>query len=194
MKLLFDYFPIILFFVAFKTYDIYVATAVAMVASVVQVAYYYARHRRVENMHLISMGVILVFGGMTLVFHDDTFIKWKPTIVNWLFAVAFLAAALFSEKNLLERMMASTLKAPKHIWARINLYWVLFFVFSGLLNIYVAFYYGLDLPEEERTAIWVNFKLFGMLGITLVFILIQSLYLARFASAVEQNPNEEAKS
>lgn len=171
MKFLADFFPILLFFVAYQLYDIYVATAVAIAASAVQVGYSWFRNRRVEKMHLVTLGLLIVFGGLTLALRDPLFIKWKPTVVNWLFAVVFLGSHLVGKKTMVERMMSHAVALPVEIWTRLNAAWSLFFLFSGALNIYVAFNY----PE----ATWVNFKLFGMLGLTMVFVVVQALYLAR---------------
>lgn len=182
MKLLFDLFPVILFFVAYKLADIYVATAVAIAAGFAQVGWSYLRHRKVETMHWITLGLLVVFGGMTLLLHDPVFIKWKPSIVNWLFAVAFLGSGLFMERNLLQRSMEHAVKLPAPIWTRLNLAWVLFFVAMGGLNLYVAYSYS------EET--WVNFKLFGMMGLTLVFLLAQGFYLSRHMQPEEQSLQE----
>jgi intracellular septation protein len=171
MKLLFDFFPIVLFFIAFKLFDIYVATAVAIAAAFLQSGLFWYKHRRFETMHLVTLGLIVVFGGATLIFQDETFIKWKPTVVDWLFAVTFLGSHFIGEKNFIERMMGKNIKLPALIWQRLNFSWVLFFSLLGAINIYVIFNYD--------TNTWVNFKLFGMLGMTFVFVLAQSLYLAR---------------
>lgn len=173
MKLLLDFLPIALFFAAYKLYDIYVATGVAIVAALVQVLVSWFTSGKVEKMHLITLGLITVLGGATLLFHDETFIKWKPTVVNFAFALAFLLTHWFSEKNLLQRMMETHVTvSSKDIWARLNWMWVGFFIVTGLLNIYVAYHFDTDT--------WVNFKLFGMLGLTIVFIIGQSLYLSRY--------------
>ncbi|MGD2119791.1 MAG: septation protein A [Chromatiales bacterium] len=182
MKFLADFFPILLFFIAYKFYGIYVATAVAIAASFVQVGYSKLRHKKVEKMHLVTLVLLVVFGGLTLVLRDPLFIKWKPTVVNWLFAVAFLGSPLFSEKNLLQRMMDQAVTLPAKIWQRLNLVWVAFFISIGLLNLYVAFNYS------EET--WVNFKLFGMMGITFVFVIAQGFYIARH---VADNNNHKAE-
>lgn len=192
MKLLFDLFPVILFFIAYKLADIYVATAVAIAAGFAQVGWSYLRHRKVENMHWITLGLLVVFGGMTLLLHDPTFIKWKPSVVNWLFAAAFLGSGLFMERNLLQRSMEHAVKLPATIWRRLNLAWVLFFILMGIVNLYVAYNY-----TEEA---WVNFKLFGMMGLTLLFLLAQGFYLTRHMlpeeaptenKTVEQKPAED---
>jgi intracellular septation protein len=171
MKFLFDLLPVLLFFIAYKLYDIYVATAVVMVASAVQVSWIWIRHRRVERMPLITLALIVVLGGATLLLQDEVFIKWKPTVVNWLFAAVFLASRFVGRRTLLERMMGGNLKLPAPVWARLNLAWVIFFAAVGGLNLYVAFNF--------ETQTWVDFKLFGMLGLTLAFVIAQAFYLAR---------------
>ena len=178
MKFLFDLFPVILFFIAFKIpadpkQGILLATAVAIVASIVQVGVYWLKKRRFENMHLIMLAIILVLGGATLMLHDDRFIKWKPTAVNWLFAVTFLGSQFIGGKNLVQRMLEKNFSAPPGVWLRLNISWILFFVVMGVANLYVAFHFA--------TATWVNFKLFGVLGLTLVFVLAQAFYLVRYA-------------
>ncbi len=188
MKLLFDFFPLLLFFAAYKFYGIYTATAVAIAASVVQVGYARWRHGKVETMHLVSLGLIVVLGGATLVLHNDTFIKWKPTAVDWLFAAVFLASQWYgSRKTLTERMLGKTITVPAPIWRRVNLSWVLFFFITGVLNLYVAFFYAPDLDPKTRTDIWVDFKVYGILALTLVFMFGQILYLSRHI----QTDNEE---
>ncbi|MEW6331526.1 MAG: septation protein A [Pseudomonadota bacterium] len=179
MKFLYDLFPLLLFFAAFKFYDIYVATAVAIAASFVQVGLFWFKHRRFETMHVVTLGVIAVFGGLTLLLHDDTFIKWKPTLVYWILAAIVLASQWFGRKTVIERMMSSQIALPAPVWKRLNLSWGLFFAALGALNIYVAFYYGLELDAATRQGIWVNFKVFGLLGITLVFVVVQAVFMAR---------------
>jgi len=190
MKLFFDFLPIVLFFVAYKfgggeysfngemvqVDGIYAATAVMIVATLFQVSFTWLRHRTVERAHLITLVLVIVLGGLTLWLQNPDFIKWKPTAVNWLFALVFIGAYLFTDKSLLERMMAQHIQLPNKVWSRLNMAWILFFVGSGLANLYVAFNY------DEAT--WVNFKLFGMLGLTIVFIIAQSVYLARHATEV----------
>jgi intracellular septation protein len=175
MKLLFDLFPVLLFFVAFKLYGVYVATAVAMAAAFVQVGLFWAKHRRFETLHLITLALIAVLGGATLLWQDETFIKWKPTAVNWLFALVFLGSHFVGDKTFIERMMGANLALPGAIWARLNLSWVAFFFALGCANLYVAYQFD--------TNTWVNFKLFGMMGLTLAFGIAQALYLARYMKA-----------
>jgi intracellular septation protein len=171
MKLLVDFFPIVLFFAAYKMADIYVATLAAIVGAIIQVAYTWIRTRKVETMHLVSLVLILVFGGATWFLRDPTFIKWKPTVLNWLFGLVFLGSQFIGDKPVIQRMLSAQIELPAFVWRRLNLAWVIFFLTIGVVNLYVAYHY-----EES---VWVNFKLFGMLGLTIVFVLLQSLYLSR---------------
>lgn len=172
MKFLFDLFPIILFFVAFKVWGIFTATAVAIVATLAQVAWVAFRHRKVDTMLWVSLGVIVVFGGATLVLHDEKFIQWKPTVLYWLFAIGLLAARYAFSKNLIEKMMGKQLTLPHPVWERLNIAWALFFAALGVANLYVVRHF----TESQ----WVNFKLFGTTGAMVVFIILQSLWLAKY--------------
>ena len=174
MKLLVDFFPILLFFGAFKFYGIYIATPVAIVATAVQVAFVWVRTRRVESMHLITLAVIVVFGGATLYFQDELFIKWKPTVVNWLFAAAFLLSQIFGARTAIERLLGSKVVLPPTVWKRLNLMWASFFVVVGGANLFVAYNFDTDT--------WVNFKLFGLIGLTLFFVIVQTVYLHRYVA------------
>jgi intracellular septation protein len=187
MKFLYDLFPLLLFFAAFKFYDIYVATAVAIVASFLQVGLFWAKHRRFETMHVVTLAVIAVFGGMTLLLHDDTFIKWKPTLVYWILSALVLASQWFGSKTVIERMMSSQIALPALVWKRLNLSWGIFFTVLGAINLYVAFYYGLDRDAATRQEIWVNFKVFGLLGITLLFVVAQAFFMAKH---IQTKPEE----
>jgi intracellular septation protein len=172
MKFLFDLFPVFLFFIAYKLYDIYVATAVIIVASAVQVSWFWLKHHRVEKMHLITLVLVLILGGATLFLRDPIFIYWKPTVVNWAFALAFLGSQFIGKKNFLQRMLDSQITLnEQQVWKNLNYAWVGFFIAMGIINLYVAFNF------DEDT--WVNFKLFGMMGLTFVFVIAQSIYLAR---------------
>ena len=185
MKLFFDFLPLVLFFIAYKFgggtylwdgqgYDIkgiYVATAVMIVATICQNAYSWFRHGKLEKSHLITLVMVVTLGGATLWLQDPNFIMWKPTVVNWLFAAAFLGAQFFTKQSLLERMMSEHLQLPNFVWSRLNFAWIIFFILSGVANLYVAFNF------DEAT--WVNFKLFGLLGLTILFIIAQSVYLSR---------------
>jgi intracellular septation protein len=172
MKFLFDLFPIILFFVAFKLWGIFTATAVAIVATLVQIAWVAFRHRKVDPMLWVSLGVVTVFGGATLVLHNDTFIKWKPTVLYWAFSVALIVSQLAFNKNLIEAMMGKQITLPHAIWGKLNIVWAIFFVLLGLVNLFVAYNYTTDQ--------WVNFKLFGATGCLVVFIVGQSLWLSKY--------------
>lgn len=182
MKLFYDLFPLLLFFAAFKLYDIYVATAVAIIASIIQVGGLWLARRRFETMPLVTLGVLVVFGGLTLALHDDTFIKWKPTIVYWVLGVLVLGSHWVGPRTLIERLLSEQISLPSAIWWRQNLSWGLFFLALGALNLYVAFFYRPDLAAAQRQAIWVNFKVFGLLGLTLVFLLVQGALMARHVS------------
>ena len=171
MKFLLDFFPILLFFIAYQVWDIYVATAVAVVAAALQVGWQRLRHGRVEKMQAITLGLLVVFGGLTLLLRDPVFIKWKPTVVNWLFAVAFLVTAYVGERSLLQRMMGHAVALPDAIWRRLNWAWIGFFAAMGVLNLVVAYQFSEDT--------WVKFKLFGLMGLTLLFVLAQTPYLAK---------------
>jgi intracellular septation protein len=171
MKFLFDIFPVVLFFIAFKIYDIYVATAVAIVATFLQIGWTWLRHRRVDNLLWVSLAVIVVFGGATLLLQDETFIKWKPTVLYWLFAAALAVAMLAFRKNLIRAMMEGQVTLPESVWGRLLVSWIGFFAFMGALNIIVAYNFSTDA--------WVNFKLFGGMGLMLAFIVLQALMLAR---------------
>ena len=171
MKLLFDFLPVLVFFITFKLADIYVATSLAIAASFAQCAIHYLLHRRLENMHLIGLVLITVLGGATLFFKNPLFIKWKPTAIYWATAVAFLLSRFIGQKTLIEKMMDGNIKLKTVIWQKLNVIWMLFFIFMGFLNLYIAFNFN--------TNTWVYFKLFGGLGLTVLFVLAQSLYLAK---------------
>lgn len=198
MKLLYDFFPVLLFFVVYKFYGeipagaieavnvlpfmslvpgragdaIFLATAVAIAASAIQVSAYWLKNRRFEKMHLISLGVITLFGGASLILDNPWFIKWKPTVAYWLFAAAFLGSRYIGQRTLAERLMGHAISVPAPVWRRVNLGWAGFFIFAGCANLYVAYRFS------EST--WVDFKLFGLLSLTLLFVFAQALYLARF--------------
>lgn len=170
MQLLFDFFPVIAFFIAYKLAGIYVATGVIIAAVIVQVAVQWVRHRKISTMSLVSAALVLVFGGLTLLVHDKAFIQWKPTVVNWLFAIAFLGSQFIGEQPIVQRMLGSQVTLPRTSWRRLNLGWVVFFIVMGAANLYVARHFA--------EATWVNFKLFGVLGLTLVFVILQGAWIA----------------
>ena len=172
MKFLFDIFPVVLFFVAYKIADIFVATAVAIGATFVQIGWVWFRTRKVEPMLWVSLAIIVVFGGATLLLQDETFIKWKPTVLYWLFGAALLIADHAFGKNLIRAMMGKQIVLPDRVWTRLNQSWVGFFVVMGVLNLYVAYNYATDT--------WVDFKLFGGTGLMLLFIFAQAAMLAKY--------------
>ncbi|MDT3680577.1 MAG: septation protein A [Burkholderiaceae bacterium] len=178
MKLLFDLFPIVLFFVAYKVANIYVATGVAIVASIGQIGWLLARRKPVEGMQWASLAIIVLFGGMTLLLQDETFIKWKPTVLYGLFALVLGGAQLLFGRNLIRSAMGKQIALPEAIWSRLNMLWSAFFVLMAALNLYVAYRFPTDT--------WVNFKLFGTTGLTLAFVLVQALYVGRHVQ--EESP------
>lgn len=192
MKLLYDFFPLLLFFIAFKFFGIYVATATAMAASFIQVSWYWFRNRKFETMHLVGLGAITVFGGLTLILQDENFIKWKPTIVYWILAALILGSQFMGKKTAMERLMSAEITLPGHVWAKQNLGLGIFFAILGVLNIYVAFYYGPELDAETRRDIWVNFKVFGLTAITLVFVILQAVLMSRYIEDTPAAKKEES--
>jgi len=197
MKLLFDLFPVILFFITFKYSEknpeaaagwvatllgsaavdikqapILLATIVVIVATVAQIAWVHFRHGKVDKMLWVSLVLVVVFGGMTLIFQDETFIKWKPTILYWVFAGSMAFAALVLKKNPIKAMLGEQLTLPEPVWGKINLSWIAFFLFMGALNLIIAF----NFPTDT----WVNFKLFGGMGLLLLFVLGQGLMLSKY--------------
>ena len=195
MKLLLDFLPIVIFFIVYKfapeTVDaispflnadqiqqlsdmpaMVLATAVLIPATMLQILYTKISTGKVETMHLVTLALVVTMGGATVILQDKTFIQWKPTVVNWLFAAAFFGSRYIGDKTILERMMGQNLTLPANAWNNLNYAWVAFFTFSGTANLYVAYNFSED--------VWVNFKLFGLLGLTILFIIAQSFYLYRF--------------
>jgi intracellular septation protein len=177
MKFLFDLFPVLLFFVAFKLFDIYVATAVAIAASVAQIGWLKWKRRRVDKTMWVTLVIIVVLGGATLALHDETFIKWKPTVLYWFFGVVLATAQLAFRRNLIRAMLGEQIRMPDAVWNRLNWSWAGFFAFMGAANLYVAF----NFPTET----WVNFKVFGGMGLMLLFVVLQAVFLARY---IEEKP------
>ena len=171
MKLLIDFFPILLFFGSYKVYDIYVGTAVLMAATVLQMGLVYAMDRWLPMMHKITLALVLVFGALTLFLHDDRFIKWKPTVLYGAMAIGLMVTVWLLKKNFLKLLLGSQLELPDPVWQRLNLIWIGYCFFMAGINGYVAAYYS--------TEDWVNFKLWGY-AFPLVFILGQGLYIARY--------------
>ena len=169
IKQLVEFFPILLFFITFKLYDIYVATAVVIVATILQVAYAWFKFRKVETMQWITLALVVIMGGLTLILHDEQFVKWKLSIIEWLFGGAFLGSQFIGRAPFIERMMSSQLTLPAVIWKRLNLCWAGFFIGVGCLNVYVMF--------NCNTNDWVTFKTFIVPGMMAVFIVVQMIFL-----------------
>jgi intracellular septation protein len=170
MQLLFDFFPLIVFFVAYRLFGVYVATAAIMIAMAVQVAYQWVRHRKVNTMLLVSALLVAIFGGITLMLRNPLFIQWKVTVVNWLFALAFLGSQIFSEKTLTQRVMGHAIELEPALWRQLNTIWVLNFAVIGALNLFVMYNY------DEAT--WVYFKSWGMIGLSLITALGQAIWIS----------------
>lgn len=202
MKILFDLFPVILFFATFKLAGKYpesaqaltdaigyqaepsqlpvlLSTAIAIAATVAQVLWVKWRHGKVDTMLLVSFCIIVLFGGATLLLHDETFIKWKPTVLYWIFASALLISNWLFKKNLLRALLQEKITLPNKVWNQVNLSWSLFFATLGVINLYVAFNFSTDA--------WVNFKLFGATGMMMVFVLLQSMALAKYIEEDKEN-------
>jgi intracellular septation protein len=178
MRLLVDFLPIAAFFVVYKFYGIYVATTAAILISLFQVISYWVKHRSLPSIQLISLILILLFGGSTLLFHNEVFIKWKPTVLYWLLAFVALISHYIGKKPLIQHLLETNISLPATVWTSLNRNWVIFFLLMGGINLWVA--YSFD------TNTWVNFKLFGLLGITFLFILIQAIYLSRYIQTDEK--------
>ncbi len=223
MKFLIDFFPVVLFLIAYKFTNIYTATMVIIAASFVQIAGYWLATRRVEKMHLISLVLIVLLGGLTLYLRDKRFIMWKPTIINWLFAAAFVVSAYIGGKPLIQRMLSGQLQMPDIAWKKLNWAWVGFFIFSGLVNLYFAQRYIVaqdaliaaapDTSDEQladldcstgfstvalplcetasaKEKTWVSVKVFGLMGLTILFIIGQTVFLMRYMEKDDENPPE----
>jgi len=211
MKFLLDFFPVVLFFIVYKFFGdippqwiefanplpfvnidpteskdaIYFATLVIILATMVQNIGHWLVFKKLEKMHLISLGILLAFGTLTLALKDPLFIKWKVSIFNWVFAAVIIGSQFVGKKPLIERMMSHAIEVPKKIWTKVNFSWGVFFALVGLVNIYVAY----NFSEET----WVDFKLFGVLGMTIVFMIAQGVYLAKHAENVEDEPSGSEK-
>ena len=177
MKFLFDLFPVALFFVAIQIWDIFVATAVAIAATFLQVGWLLVRRKTITPMLWASLVIVAVFGGLTLYLRDKTFILWKPTVLYWLFG-AVLAGGAVLGRNLIRALLGREMRLPDAVWARLNWAWVAFFAFMGAANLYVAFNYS------EKA--WATFKLFGGMGLMFLFVIVQSLVLAKYLEEGER--------
>lgn len=174
--MVFDFLLVVIFFITFKMYDIYIATSVIIVGASFQVIVTRLIHGKFDKKQLIILAVLIVFGGMTLYFHDPIFIKWKPTVVFWMLGIVFFATQFFGAETLTQRIMKRSLEGkasiPKTVWKKLNLAWAVFFIVLGLVNVILAYYLSTDA--------WVNFKLYGVLSALILFGLAQSICLARY--------------
>ena len=180
MKFFFDLFPVILFFIAFKAYDVYVATVVVIIATAAQVLWLWLRHRNVGAVQWTTLAMVSVLGSATLLLHDEAFIKWKPTALYWLFATILFVAERFFSRNLIRKMLEEQVRLPEPVWRKLSNMWATFFIFMGCLNLYIVFNFSTDF--------WVNFKLFGVIGLMFAFIIAQGLYLAKY---IDPDPEEK---
>jgi intracellular septation protein len=169
MQILLEFIPIFAFFIAYKMGGIFVATATLIVVVIVQATIQWVQHRKISPMMMISAVLVLVFGGITLILKDKTFIQWKPTVLYWLFAIAFVVSRFIGDKPIIERLLGENITLERSLWTKLNTTWAIFFVFLGCVNLYVAYHY------DEAT--WVNFKLFGLMGLMLVFTVAQGFWL-----------------
>ncbi len=182
MKQLIDFIPLIAFFATYQLYDIYTATKVLMIGVPLQYLLTWLVVKKLEKFQIITLIAVLVFGGLTLLLHDETYLKWKAPIVNWIFALSFFASQFIGEDNLVKRMMGHAISLPKDVWRTLNYSWVMFFIVSGAANLFVAFTYH---------EIWVEFKVFGSLGMTLVFMVAQAVYLSKYIQQEHELPASE---
>jgi intracellular septation protein len=185
MRILVDFLPIIIFFITYKYAGMYAATGAIIIAMAIQIIFQWLRDKNVNKMLLISAILVSIFGGITLLFRDPIFIQWKPTVVNWLFALVFLGSRYIGKTTLAEKMMGQAIELETKIWHQLNLMWVGNFVFLGCANLYVVYNYN--------EAAWVNFKLFGMLGLTLLMVLIQVLWITMHTAEKKQKPQNETE-
>jgi len=172
MKILFDFFPILLFFIVIKTHDVYVAITVASIATLIQMGLFWHKRQQFEKTHIISLVLIGVFSGIFIYLQSPENIKLKITLIAWLFAIVLLSSQYVSERNIIEKVLGKAMQAPSNIWKKLNLAWVSFFSLMGLINLYII--YNFD------TGTWINFKNFGVVGITVVFVVIQSIMMSKY--------------
>lgn len=181
LNFLYEFLPVLVFFIAFKIYGIYVATVVGIVISALQFSLSTLWFKRIDNKQLITLVIFVLFGGLTLYFHNPIFVKWKPTVVFWIFGSVLLLSQFIGKKPIMQRMLESMLDGkaalPNTVWKKLNFAWTLFFILLGSLNIYIAYHFS--------TEAWVNFKLYGILGLLFLFSFLQALYLSRHVSNIK---------
>ena len=183
MKFLFDFFPLVAFLVAFyypedREQGIYLAIQVLIIASAIQIIIYWLITRKFEKMHVITLILTVILGGATLLLKDVRFIKWKPTAINWVFALVFLGSQFIGKKPIIRRMMDHAISVPDEIWTKLNIGWVVFFIFSGIANLYVVYNFS--------TEFWVNFKVYGLLGLTFIFAIAQAMYMSQHIKDIKE--------
>ncbi|MEO8400801.1 MAG: septation protein A [Gammaproteobacteria bacterium] len=181
LNMFYDFIPILLFFFAFKFYGIYVATVVGIVATALQVVITTVWKKKLDTKQLVTLGVFVVFGGLTLYFHNPLFVKWKPTVIFWIFGLVFLLSHLIGKKPLIQRMMEKAMesnqKLPDRVWKKMNIAWAVFFILLGTTNLYIAYHFSTD--------VWVNFKFYGIFGLLVIFSVLQALCLSRYLNEVK---------
>jgi len=182
MQLLIDYIPIVIFIVAYFFKDIFFATGVLMAVMPMVLLLQWLMTKKVNKIYLASTALVLVLGSATLYFRNATFLYWKPTVLNWAFAIAFLGSQWIGAKPFVQRMLGSAAQLSRLQWNRLNLMWVVFFAFVGTVNLYVAYNFS--------EAFWVKFKLFGMLGLTLIFVVVQSIWLTMVMKDTETTADQ----
>jgi intracellular septation protein len=187
MHPIFEYLPLIVFFIIFKFVDVYWATGSLILMSALQIVYFLIKRKPVPKRNWIFFALIFIFGSLTIIFHDDTFLKWKVTVINTVFAAVLVISNTVFNKNLIKEMLGDGLNLPDNIWSRLNVAWALFFLLCAGLNLYVAYNYSLDQ--------WVNFKVFGLTGLTFVFAIGSVIALYKFLpqeddSSADKNINE----
>lgn len=170
MKAFLELLPLIIFFAVYKLFDIYYATGALMIATIAQVLILYTIYKKVEKQNLITLGLILVLGSFTILFQSDEFIKWKVTIINYIFALVIIGSQLIN-KPIFKKMLSSDFKLTDKVWSNFSYAWSIFFVFCGTLNIYIAH----NMSQDA----WVNFKVFGLLGLTIVFSIGSIFYILK---------------
>ena len=184
MKLLLDFLPILIFFGVYKlTGDLITATAVLIPVTMIQVAVVYWLTKKVEKMALVTLALVIVLGGLTVFLNDGWFIMWKPTVVNWLFAAAFFGSHFIGQKPIIERLLGHAISLEPKQWVTLSFAWIAFFIFSGALNLAVAYLFSED--------VWVNFKLFGLLGLTFIFLIIQGVWISKHGLEVQAQPEDD---
>lgn len=218
MKFFFDFFPVLLFFLTYKFFGsvpvelielanqipyvsidhkepkdaMFLATLVIIIATIVQNILHYYVYRRFEKMHLVSLVLLVILGGATIIMKDPRLLVWKVTVINWLFGLVFLGSQFIGEKPIVERLMGQAFEATKRVWTQLNIAWFIFFIFVGLANLYV-YYYSCANPTAPSYCedSWVNFKFYGLMGATFIFIIAQSIYLMKNGKMIEVEETSE---